>query len=158
MVPLGDSVVSALQNRIDHRKGEVLKGIVAIEDTVRRAPGAQAILEQIRPGFVWLEVKPLAGKLMGGLRWYADGGFPSPAYRLEVGAWPFDGNVAARPEVQLWMTRDRTPAESGSLEYAPGETLDGSLGKGREIIVAGQTVVMDSVTPEDRFVTVAPGE
>jgi hypothetical protein len=105
----GDWLLAVLQDQGQARtigKGQGLELMVTLENTkVQRDPDQKDIVKQVRPEFVWLEVKAddpnLPFTVRWGNLWGAKKNFPAPAWLMEVEGWP---RKPTPPKVSAWWT------------------------------------------------------
>jgi hypothetical protein len=76
-------------------------------------------LKQIKPGRLWLELKPQDVERPIGLRWGALSGYAAPAWDIGVGEWPTRPGAAepARPLLRLWWNpAAREAGSAGTIQ------------------------------------------
>jgi hypothetical protein len=128
---------------------------LAFEKTPRVDDGR---LQQPRPQALWIEAatqhQPQAP---GAVEWGEVEGYPTPVWSLLASSWPIDaeGN-AARPTVRMWWNPDQQTPVSAVLKRTAQHTTLADL-SGAVIQAADETVSVESVGVEQRYVEVAPG-
>jgi hypothetical protein len=120
-----------------------------------------ALLYQIKPSAVWLEVDTSTGdRDTFSQRWYYQPGYPAPTYGIDVPHWParqLPGGAAsttgapARPVLRAWWSPEFKEPRGVSLEkgheYAALEDLSN-----RRVALNGSQVIVESVTVEEHVV------
>ncbi len=100
-------LISVLSNQIN-KKSNSLHQVIAIEKN-KGTPK----LQQVSPGFIWIEVKPKDGSAAGPAVWKRDYSYPAPALELKIGNWPAkDSREPTAAATALWWDDSKYPANS----------------------------------------------
>ena len=125
--------------------GRALQMLVSVE----KLPEPNAVPEQIRPEDLWLEVKPASGKTRPVVQWGEVVGHPAPTWGVDSPGWPAD----VAPRVKAWWREGANNADR--VLRAEADFRDPLALRG-EYVVAGQKVVIEGVSVEQRWVSISP--
>jgi hypothetical protein len=110
---------SILQNGDFGTTPKELQVLVALESLTEREK-----LQQVYPGFRWIEVKPKEpGKNTPLVRWYNDERYPAPVWQVLLTGWPVKEkngtSTGQAPEVNVWWQQDPTPPGHAEFRVDP---------------------------------------
>lgn len=150
-------LMTILQNQL--KPDRSVEMLVALENRKDRAPKS-GTLQQIRPRFTWIEVKPQGTEEPIALRWGDVPGYPAPAWSLTVPQWPSRAGAteAAKPLISAWWNWEEDPPRAATLKRAVGADFQNHF-RGRETSIGAEVdkVIIDSVTIEERPIETKPG-
>ncbi len=136
-----------------------LRLLLAVEDQRKRLPRAEEALRQVRPGFLWLEVRPrgvpakqppLGGSPISDVTWFNDEHYPAPAWGLRVADWPTEmWNRPLGPELELWWNDNPVPPSDAVLDHDPTQTS-------QQVRVNSQIVEVEATFEPTRLVAIGP--
>ncbi len=125
--------------------GRALQMLVSVE----KLPEPNEVPAQVRPEDLWLEVKPASGKTRPVVQWGEVVGHPAPAWGVDSPGWPTE----VMPRVKAWWREDSGNADR--VLRAEADFRDPLALRG-EFVVAGQKVMIEGVSVEQRWVSVTP--
>jgi hypothetical protein len=136
-----------------------LRMLLTVEDERRRLLRPEEALRQIRPGFLWMEIRPrglpgrspsLGGSPISGVTWFNDEHYPAPAWGLRVADWPAEKwNRPLAPELEVWWNDNPVPPTDAVLELNPMQT-------NQQVRVNGQIVEVEAAFEPTRLIAVGP--
>jgi hypothetical protein len=155
---LGNRQVSVLENDRNASSHQLNQLLVLDELPPPGVRATPALIQQPRPGFVWLETLPLAGKTAGPTRWYQQHGYAGLTYRVEVQRWPSveEGQPRQAPaELKAWWCdRLHEPQLSDKVRVK----RDLPLQPVSLALKGGQVTVEEVVFDEPQPVWISPGK
>lgn len=150
-------LMTVLQNQL--KPDRSMEMLLSLENRKDRAPKS-GTLQQIRPRYTWIEVKPQGTEEPIAVRWGDMSGYPAPAWSVNVPFWPSRSGAAeaAKPLVTAWWNWEEDPPRAATLKRAAGADFQNHF-KGRETSLGAEVdkVVIDSVTIEERPIETKPG-
>lgn len=142
-----------LQNqRIGNDRLQMLVGLEPNGD------GSGKVISETRPAQAWIEVEPIKAEGDFLLRWNTTWGYPVAAWRLNVPRWPCsDQKEPAGSQVKMWWSSDDGSAPDVILQRPTDFAELGDLA-GKEVVIRGQKILIESLSVEDHAVQTGPGK
>jgi hypothetical protein len=147
-------VFALMQNsRTPNRAAEMMASL----ESLANRPGDKGTLQQVRPAFVWFEVKAPGASQPLWLRWTNLEKYTAPSWKFDIGRWPsLPGDVIARPVVDAWWISDRSvPPIARTLKRDTGKTLEQDFDN-RKVEIEDEEIIIESVQIEKRSVSISP--
>jgi Mg-chelatase subunit ChlD len=148
----GDWRMAVLKNQ--YTAGGSAEMLVTVEDYKSTLADPMGTLQQIHPGFMWMEVTPKGMAKSVPVHWGNVTGYPAPAYRVEALGWT-DG---VAPVLEAWWIKDTVPQAHASVARDLTRSLQADFKQPREHRVEGDRFTIENVSYERLFVEIVPGE
>lgn len=158
-----DTLATVMSSRLVAKMDGFLDLFFTVENTVDRGE-QRGFLQQVRPGFTWVEVQPEGSKpgaAMPELRWGNLSPYPAPAWDAWLPNWPStskeQGKRPMKPRLMIWSLSEDAAADlkPGWINYQPGQSdgLKALRGVSKDL-PTGENVVIEDIIKEPHDVVV----